>query len=313
MTKIRSTSSSRIQDQRGQGGGGGFSFPGLGGGRRRLGIPMKAGGGILGLIVVLAAISCRSSSAATAGPRAPTSDPATRGRRGRRRSARPRLEQIICGAVDDVSEYWIAEYPRRSAAVPRGGHDVLQRRHDTGCGQASAADGPVLLPGRRTRVLRPRLPDAAAAPVRRRRRPRRAVHRRPRVRPPRAERARREQPGEPGAAAGPGQGQRATPSPSSCRPTASPARGPATPTSAACSSRARSARRSNAAAAVGDDRIQEQAGMRVDPDSFTHGTSEQRVQWFRRGYDTGDPRQLQHVRRAVPSATATGSAPPRRR
>ena len=44
-----------------------------------------------------------------------------------------------------------------------------------------------------------------------------------------------------------------------------------------------------AAAAVGDDRIQEQAGMTVDPDSFTHGTSEQRVQWFRRGYDTGDP------------------------
>ena len=31
--------------------------------------------------------------------------------------------------------------------------------------------------------------------------------------------------------------------------------------------------------------------MQVDPDSFTHGTSEQRVQWFRRGYDTGDPTQ----------------------
>ena len=31
--------------------------------------------------------------------------------------------------------------------------------------------------------------------------------------------------------------------------------------------------------------------MRVDPDTFTHGTSEQRVSWFRRGFDTGDPRQ----------------------
>lgn len=45
----------------------------------------------------------------------------------------------------------------------------------------------------------------------------------------------------------------------------------------------------NAAAAVGDDRIQGQGGGRVDPDSFTHGTGEQRVAWFRKGFDTGDP------------------------
>jgi predicted metalloprotease len=44
-----------------------------------------------------------------------------------------------------------------------------------------------------------------------------------------------------------------------------------------------------AAAAVGDDRIQSQAGQRVNPESFTHGTSEQRVTWFRKGFDNGDP------------------------
>ncbi|MDR6533473.1 putative metalloprotease [Caulobacter rhizosphaerae] len=44
-----------------------------------------------------------------------------------------------------------------------------------------------------------------------------------------------------------------------------------------------------AAAAVGDDAIQEQAQGRVMPDSFTHGTSAQRMRWFGKGYDAGDP------------------------
>lgn len=44
-----------------------------------------------------------------------------------------------------------------------------------------------------------------------------------------------------------------------------------------------------AAAAVGDDRIQERTRGRIDPETFTHGTSEQRVRWFRTGFDTGDP------------------------
>jgi uncharacterized protein len=46
-----------------------------------------------------------------------------------------------------------------------------------------------------------------------------------------------------------------------------------------------------AASAVGDDKIQRRTTGYVVPDSFTHGTSEQRLRWFRRGYETGDMRQ----------------------
>lgn len=43
-----------------------------------------------------------------------------------------------------------------------------------------------------------------------------------------------------------------------------------------------------AASAIGDDQLQRQAGRAVMPDSFTHGSSAQRVRWFKRGFDSGD-------------------------
>ena len=46
-----------------------------------------------------------------------------------------------------------------------------------------------------------------------------------------------------------------------------------------------------AASAIGDDAIQRQSTGHVVPDSFTHGTSEQRLRWFRKGFETGDIRQ----------------------
>jgi predicted metalloprotease len=44
----------------------------------------------------------------------------------------------------------------------------------------------------------------------------------------------------------------------------------------------------NAANAIGDDRLQKQSTGSVVPDSFTHGTSAQRMRWFKKGFDTGD-------------------------
>jgi predicted metalloprotease len=43
----------------------------------------------------------------------------------------------------------------------------------------------------------------------------------------------------------------------------------------------------HAAAAIGDDRLQKMSGRAVNPDSFTHGSSQQRVEWFRRGFSSG--------------------------
>lgn len=47
----------------------------------------------------------------------------------------------------------------------------------------------------------------------------------------------------------------------------------------------------NAANAIGDDKLQQQSQGQVVPDAFTHGTSAQRVYWFKKGFDTGDIKQ----------------------
>ena len=47
----------------------------------------------------------------------------------------------------------------------------------------------------------------------------------------------------------------------------------------------------NTATAIGDDTLQRQGQGQVVPDSFTHGSAEQRVRWFRAGFESGDVRR----------------------
>ena len=56
----------------------------------------------------------------------------------------------------------------------------------------------------------------------------------------------------------------------------------------------------NAASSIGDDRLQSQARGYVSPDSFTHGSSAQRVRWFKRGIQAGDPAQCNTFTAANP-------------
>ncbi len=50
-----------------------------------------------------------------------------------------------------------------------------------------------------------------------------------------------------------------------------------------------------AANAIGDDRLQKQSRGYVTPDSFTHGTSAQRIRWFRKGFETGNPKLMEEL------------------
>ena len=255
------------------------------------GIPLKAGGGIIGLLVVAAAIFLPQLLGGN--QQALTSNgvnPDTAADGGVV-DCPTEIEQIVCGGVDDVSLYWIAEWPQVFDGQYReAGTVFFSDATNTGCGQASAQIGPFYCPADE-RVyfdldflvqLQNRFGatgDLAAQYI--------VAH----------EYGHHVQ-NILGVSSQVNQLQQQ-------RPDLANAYSVALELQADCfaGAWAKNAEQRgqlepgeisealNAAAAVGDDRIQQQAGQQINPDSFTHGTSEQRVSWFRRGFDTGDPRQ----------------------
>ena len=297
MTKIRSTDGSNIQDRRGQGGGG-FSIPGMqrSGGGAGFPIPTKGGGGILGLLVIAAIIFLPRLLGGSSSPNLITPDAAQTEQEQQAGDAEcsTEIEQILCGAFNDAQDYWVREYP----IAFEGEYEVTDMvwftsAVDTGCGQASSETGPFYCPADHYVYLDIAFleqlqdqfgaeGDLATAYI---------------VAHELGHHVQTLNGTNQQVQNASGEQQRLL--------------GVALELQADClagtwvydADRRRNeagedlidqtelSEALNAAAAVGDDRIQQQTQGRVDPESFTHGSSEQRESWFRRGYETGDPNQ----------------------
>jgi uncharacterized protein len=314
MTKIRSRDASRIQDRRGQGGGGGGGLGlddllrgglggatgGRGGGGGGLPIPgglggLAKGGGGLMMILVLAAVfilpklmggGLGSSGAA---PAAQEGDAATTSGQD---TCSTDLEQQLCGAVNDVSEYWIEQLPISFGTDYVEAQTVFfSESTNTGCGQASAQTGPFYCPLdglvyfdlEFLQVLQNNFGatgDLAAQYI--------VAHEYGHhvqnvlgIN----EQMREAQQNDPARA---NQYSVALELQADCLAGAW-ARDASDRGQFESDQEIEEAL--NAAAAVGDDRIQQKTSGRVDPESWTHGSSAQRVQWFQRGYQTADPQR----------------------
>ncbi len=313
MTKIRSRDARRIEDRRGQGGGrsgggmgledllkGGLGGAGGGGGGGGLPIPgglggLAKGGGGLMMLLVLAAVFVLPKlmgGGLPGGSVAPAVEQGDAATAAGTESCSTELEQILCGAVNDVSDYWIDQLPLSFGTDYVEANTVFfSGRVNTGCGQASAEVGPFYCPldGRIyfdlefLQVLQNNFGatgDLAAQYI--------VAHEYGHhvqnvlgIN----EQMRRAQQADPSRA---NQYSVALELQADCLAGAW-ARDASDRSLFDDPSEVEEAL--NAAAAVGDDRIQQKTQGRVDPESWTHGSSAQRVQWFQRGYQTGDPQR----------------------
>jgi len=294
MTKIRSTDDSRIQDRRGQRGGG-FSIPGLGRGGS-LPIPggRAGGGGLIGLIVIAAVILLPRLLGGDGGTNLITPGDAQDAAVDNDESCQSEAEQIVCGANEDVQDYWERAYPQAFGQPYDDTELVLfSDGTNTGCGAASSQTGPFYCPADGLVYIDLVFLDQLQSDF-----------------------------GAPGDLATAyiiahefgHHVQNLTGQNAVVQQASGETRrlmGVALELQADCYAgawvRDADERRNaagedlidqgelsealEAAAAVGDDRIQQQTQGRVDSDTFTHGSSEQREGWFRRGYETGDPLQ----------------------
>jgi predicted metalloprotease len=273
-----------IDDRRGSGGGGfgAGGFP----------IPIKAGGGLLGIIVLLASIflpkilSGGQSASNVPQPQGTSAETADG-------TCSSELEQVVCGATADVQAYWQANLPTFFGVTYEPTKTVFfTDATETGCGSATSQTGPFYCPIDRLVYLDLGFMQALEQQL---------------IGKPTDlaeqyivaheyghhiqnlvginEQVQQAQQNDPGRAnqysvamelqadcfAGMWVGDVA-------------ARGK-------LDSADEIKEALDAAAGVGDDRIQEKTQGRIDKEAWTHGSAEQRQTWFTRGYNSGDPKQ----------------------
>lgn len=325
MTKIRSRDASRIQDRRGQSSGGSGGLPGglgdllkggLGGGGgsgRGGGLPipgglggmgglLKGGGGlvmllVMGAVFILPKVLGGGLGSTASGPAtgadvsgAEGSGAATGGGDGQACSSE--LEQVLCGATNDVSEYWVDQLPLSFGVdYVESGTVFFSGYTNTGCGQASSQTGPFYCPLDSLVyfdldflvTLQNQFGatgDLAAQYIV----AHEYGHHVQNVLGINEE-MRRAQQADP---------QRANQYSVALELQADCFAGAWARDASdrdLFDDRREVEEALNAASAVGDDTIQQKTSGRVDPESWTHGSSAQRVEWFQRGFQTGDPQR----------------------
>ena len=280
--------SADVEDRRASGGGfGGGGMP----------IPMgRLGGGGIGTIIVLVVIYLVLLKGGGGGgfdvpgpgsafPQVPQSGAGAGSVPGS--PDEEKQVDFVSFVLDDAQGFWKQEFRAAGKPYQRAKLVLFRGQTASGCGAASSATGRFYCPTGPAGLHRPRLLRRAQPALQGARRLRAGLR-------PGTSRSATTSSGS--SASSSRSGSRASrtratrtssPCGSSSRPIASRVSGPARPTTAASSRAAIVQEGLTAASAVGDDRIQSQAQGRIDPESFTHGTSEQRAHWLQTGFDSG--------------------------
>jgi predicted metalloprotease len=159
MTKIRSNDDSMIEDRRGRkggaAGGAGAGIPGMPGGMGGMPFPMKAGGGVLGIIALVAMmllggnmLGGEDGSSLSGGTGSGTGGASSNiGGDAAKSACTTEIEQVLCGATIDTQTYWKTALPKFFGVPYQTTKTVFfTGSTNTGCGKATSEVGPFYCP-----------------------------------------------------------------------------------------------------------------------------------------------------------------------